>query len=306
MNKHRREFLKQVGAWSAGAAFAGPLLRITPELLADEAVAPVVSVAKGKDYQALVTAVLKPLGGIEAFVRQGQKVVVKPNIGWDRKPELAANTHPQVVLAVVKAALAAGAAQVMVFDRSCNDARKSYASSGIQQAVEAIGDKRVTCPFMEDRKYIPIKIEKGQTLKQWALYKDAVEADAYINVPIAKHHSLAKLTLGLKNIMGIMGDARQQIHKAMAQSVADLNTVVRPKLTIIDATRILIAHGPQGGKPEDVKELDTLIASADTVAADAYAATLFALKPADVPIIAAAAKMGLGEMDLGKIKVVEA
>ena len=125
-------------------------------------------------------------------------------------------------------------------------------------------------------------------------------------MPIAKHHVLSKLTLGLKNVMGVIGGNRGEIHKDIPQRLADLNLVIRPKLTIIDATRILLRNGPTGGNLKDVKVLDTLIASTDTVAADAYATTLFGMKPADVKSTVAAAKMGLGEMDLSKVKIVKA
>ncbi len=269
---------------------------------------PLLSVAKGKDYTELVATVLKPVGGITAFVHRGDRVVVKPNIGWDRTPEQAANTHPDVVKAVVRQCLAAGAKRVLVFDRSCQEQRHCYSKSGIQAAVESIGDSRVQCIFPDENRYVPVKIEKGKSIHEFEFYKDALEAecDCYINVPIAKHHVLSKLTLGLKNVMGVLGGNRGEIHKNIAQRVADLNLVIRPKLTIIDATRILLRNGPSGGKLTDVKVLDTLIASADIVAADAYATTLFGMKPADIKPTVAAAKLGLGEMDLAKVRIVKA
>ena len=134
--------------------------------------------------------------------------------------------------------------------------------------------------------------------------RDAVEADCYINVPIAKSHSIARLTLGLKNIMGMMGGNRGSIHRQLAPSLADLNSVIVSKFTLIDATRILLRHGPQGGNLDDVKVLDTLIASTDMVAADAYATTLFDLKPEDIASTVAGHEMGLGEINLDKVKIV--
>jgi uncharacterized protein (DUF362 family) len=234
--------------------------------------------------------------------------VVKPNIGWDRKPEQAANTHPEIVKAVIRQCLDAGAQQVLVFDRSCNDERRSYAASGIQAAVESLGDSRAQCVFQDKNKFVPVKIENGKSLQQFDFYKDALgpDCDCYINVPVAKHHCLAKLTLGLKNIMGIIGGNRGEIHKDLGQRIADLNLVVRPTLTIIDATRILLRNGPTGGNLEDVKVLDTLVASTDTVAADAYATTLFDMKPEEIVATVAAAHLGLGEMDLSKLRIVEA
>jgi uncharacterized protein (DUF362 family) len=263
-----------------------------------------VAVATGKDYAAITTKAIAALGGIGAFVKAGDKVVVKPNIGWDRAPEQAANTHPIVVKTLVELALKAGAKKVMVFDRPCNDARRCYNNSGILAAVESIKDPRATCTYVANEDFIPVQIKNGVVIQEWDLYRDAVECDCYINAPIAKHHGLAKLTMGLKNIMGICGGTRGKIHQQIGEKLADLNMAVRSKLTVIDATRILLRNGPQGGRLEDVKVLDTLIASADPVAADAYAATLFEMKPEQIDAVVAAHKRGLGEMDLAKINVV--
>jgi uncharacterized protein (DUF362 family) len=303
---NRREFLEQVAAWSAGVAAAAPLFRIDSAYAqADQAAESLLAVAKGKDYAALVKRVLKPLGGMGAFVKKGDRVVVKPNIGWDRTPEQAANTHPEVVKALVKQALDAGAKEVLVFDRPCNEARLTYKNSGIKEAVESLGDKRASCPFLDERKWMPVKIEKGKVVKEWRLYGDAVRADCYINVPVAKHHGVGRLTLGLKNVMGVMGDNRGKIHRKLGQSLADINLVIAPKLTVIDATRILLRHGPSGGNLDDVKVLDTLVASADMVAADAYATAFFDMKPEDVSATVAAHEMGIGEINLEKVKIVK-
>ena len=304
----RREFLRQVAAWSAGLTVAGPLFQVTRSMYAAEvapAVMPTLALATGTDYEKLVARVLGALGGINKFVRVGAKVVVKPNIGWDRNPAQGADTNPQVVKALVKQALDAGASKVMVFDRSCNDNRRCYSNSGIAEAVESIGDRRVVCEFIDDRKFVPVKIEKGVSITEWQFYKDALDADCYINVPVAKHHGLSRLTLGMKNVMGVIGGKRGEIHQSIGQRLADLNTVIRPKLTVIDATRILLRHGPQGGNLADVKVLDTLMASTDPVAADAYATTLFDLKSDAIESTRAAYRAGLGEMDLSKVRVLK-
>ncbi|MEA3469031.1 MAG: DUF362 domain-containing protein [Thermodesulfobacteriota bacterium] len=299
----RRNFLKQVAVWSSGVLLAEPVFRITPDLLASETVSPLLSIGTGKDYTSLVSSVLQPLGGIAAFVKPGDQVVVKPNIGWDRRPEQGANTHPEIVRAVVELAIQAGAKTVMVFDRTCNEKRRCYVNSGIQSALESIGNKKVQCSHVDKRKFIPVTIEKGKSINKWSFYKDALQADCYINIPVAKHHSLAQLTLGLKNTMGVIGGNRGKIHGNMGQNLADLNTVIRADLTIIDATRILLRNGPQGGNIKDVKVLDTILASPDPVAADAYATTLFGIKPEQIDSTRAAAAMGLGEMDLKKMDI---
>ena len=205
---HRRQFLRDVLLWSAGATLALPRFTIRTEALAAEKPPPLVSVARGADYPALVTQVLEPLGSMAAFVRPGDRVVVKPNIGWDRSPEQGANTHPQVVRAVVEAALAAGAARVLVFDRTCNEPRRCYASSGIEAAVQAIGDRRAVIEHADPRKFVPMEISRGQALTNWAIHRDALDCDCYINLPVAKHHGLSGLTLGLKNSMGAIGGNR--------------------------------------------------------------------------------------------------
>ncbi len=301
----RRNFLKQVALWSAGLTLSPPLFRLIPELNAQTRPS-LVAVTEGADYGALVSKVLGPLGGIQTFVKKGQKVVVKPNIGWDRTPEQGADTHPEVVKALVRLALEAGASQVLVFDRPCNEERRCYNNSGIKRAVESLGDRRVLCPYMDNRKFIPVRIAKGKSVSEWEFYKEALEADCYINVPVAKHHSSAGLSLGLKNIMGILGGYRGKIHFSLGQRIADLNTVLKPHLTVMDATRILLRNGPQGGDLKDVKVLNTLMASTDIVAVDAYATTtLFHLKPEEIESTQAAYQLGLGEIDLKKIKVVK-
>jgi uncharacterized protein (DUF362 family) len=302
----RRDFLKQVMLWSAGISTSVPAFRIGSELLAAERAAPVVAHATGKDYYRLTAMVLEPLGGIGTFVKSGEKVVIKPNIAWDRNPEQAANTHPLVVKALVELSLEAGAGKVMVFDRSCNEPRRCYVNSGIQQVMKSIKDKRLAYYHPDDRKFIPVNIERGKAVNRLEIYRDALEADTYINVPVAKHHSLSRLTLGLKNSMGVLGGNRGSMHHNLGQKLADLATVIRPKLTLIDATRILLRNGPQGGSLDDVKILDTLVASADPVACDAFATTLFDLAPAEIASTVAAYKMGLGEMDLERMQIIQA
>lgn len=300
----RRKFLKDVFLWTAGISVSIPHISI-PEVFAGQIPNPAIAVARGKDYEALVERVLSSLGGMGSFVRPGDKVVVKPNIGWDRSPQQAANTHPLVVKALVEQALAAGASTVLVFDRTCNEERRCYNNSGIIDALKSLKNKRVKYDYIDNRKFVPVDIKKGKSLTRWEIYRDALEADSYINVPVAKHHGLSRLTLGLKNSMGIIGGRRGQLHHDLGQKLADLATVIKPQLTVIDATRILLRNGPQGGDLDDVKVNDTLIASTDPVAADAYATTLFGLEPQDIESTVAAYKMGLGEMDIKKMRIIE-
>jgi len=181
--------------------------------------------------------------------------------------------------------------------------RRTYENSGIPAALKDL--KNVDVRYMEEERYKKVSL-KGTFLKEWELYGEALSADVFINVPIAKHHSLTGLTLALKNMMGIMGGDRGFIHRQIEDALADVNGAVKSHLVVIDATRILTAHGPTGGSLRDVKVLNKVIASTDIVAADAYATGLFGLKPHDVPITVTAAKRGLGEINLEKVRIVKA
>lgn len=299
---NRREFLRDVLLWSAGLSLAAPRFTVSTVLAAPDP-SPLVAVGTGADYVKLTAAVFEGLGGMGKFIRHGDRVVVKPNIGWDRAPDQAANTHPLVVRAVIDQALAAGASSVQVFDRPCNDPRRSYKNSGIEDMVRSIRDRRVRIEHLDERKFVPVDIARGKAVSRLEIYRDALEADCYINVPVAKHHGLSRLTLGLKNSMGVLGGNRGRMHHDLGQKLADLATVLRPALNIIDATRILLRNGPQGGSLADVKTIDTIIASADPVAADAWATTLFGLEPGDIESTVAAHAMGLGEMNIDAMQL---
>ncbi|MGC8623900.1 MAG: DUF362 domain-containing protein [Phycisphaerae bacterium] len=301
---NRREFVRQVAAWSAASA-AVPFFDVEFAHSAPRGPS-TLAVGKDTDYADLVNRVVAKVGGMGAFVKRGDKVVVKPNIGWDRTPAQAANTNPEVVKAVVKLVLDQGAKEVLVFDRPCDNPQRCYHNSGIQQAVASIGDHRARCEFMQNWKFVPVQIKHAKVLHEWPLYRPALEADCYINVPIAKNHNITRLTLGLKNTMGVCGGNRGHIHQQIPEKLTDLALVIAPKVTIIDATRIMLRNGPSGGSLKYVKVLNTLLASTDPVAADAYATTLFGLKPTDIAPTVAAYRRGLGEIDLAKIRIIEA
>lgn len=301
----RRQFIlvSLRAALATAAAGAVPALWLPRPVLA-AAPGPLVALRKGGNIPQLVDEVLAALGGMKNFVKAGETVVVKPNIGWDRTVELAANTHPLVVRRVIEHCLEAGAKKVQVFDRSCNDPRRCYVASGIQEAVEGLGSERVSIEHMERRAYQDLDIGRGVELTRWSFYQPALEADRFINLPIAKHHSISRLTLGMKNVMGVIGGNRGMLHRRLDEALADINSVVHSDLTLIDATRILVANGPQGGRLEDVRQSETLVASADIVAADALATTLFDLKPEEISTLVTAARRGLGVMDLAKVRKV--
>jgi uncharacterized protein (DUF362 family) len=262
-----------------------------------------LAVARGPSPEALVTQALAAIGGIERFVKRGYNVIVKPNICVaGRGPEFAATTNPEVMATLVKLCLGAGAKSVRVMDYPFSGtAQQAYVSSGIGDAVKAAGG---AMELMAEMKFADTPIPSGKDLKSWQIYQPILQADLVINVPIAKDHGLARLTLAGKNLMGVIQD-RGSIHRDLGQRIADLASLIKPQLTIIDAVRILMANGPTGGNLADVKQANTIIASQDMVAADAYAATLFGLTAKDIAYIGASAQMGLGTMDLKSIKVAE-
>ena len=300
---NRRKFLQQVSLFSVGLTLVVPRFSISNAFASSPPLSR-LALVKGTNYGQITREAVATLGGMNQFVRPGDSVVIKPNIGWDRSVEQGANTHPLVVKALVEMVLEAGGSRVLVFDHTCNEKRRCYRNSGMEEVLGAMG-RAVKLEHIDDRKFIPVDIEKGISLTRWDIYKEALLADCYINVPVAKHHGLSRLTLGLKNNMGVIGGNRGRLHHDLGQKLADLATVVKPQLTVVDATRMLMKNGPQGGRVKDVRKADTVVASTDPVAADAYVTTLFGLRPEEISSTVAAHKMGLGEMNLDRISVKE-
>jgi uncharacterized protein (DUF362 family) len=262
-----------------------------------------MAVIRGPDPAAITRAAVDILGGMAAFISPGYDVIIKPNICTDyHPPEYASTTNPTVVATLVTMCLEAGAKRVRVMDYPFGGTPQSaYQISGIAEAVEAAGGEM---HIMTQQKYIQVDIPLGKDLKKVEIYPDILEADLLINVPIAKHHGSTRLTLGEKNLMGTILD-RNLMHINLTQRIADLTSLVQPGLTVIDAVRILTNHGPTGGNLDDVRQTNTIIASRDIVAADAYATTLFGLTYADIGYIQASAELGLGTTDLGSIDLRE-
>jgi uncharacterized protein (DUF362 family) len=306
----RRQFIKLGGAAAAGLALFGagctpPISqagRRTPAApTGDQAY---LSVARGADPATITEAAIAALGGIERFVKSGDDVIIKPNVCVNyRTPEYAATTNPAVVAAVVTLCLEAGARRVRVMDTPFPGitAESAYEVSEIGAAVKAAGGEM---EVMGPVKFIETAIPEGKDITAWEVYQDVLDTDVLINVPIAKTHNLARLSLGVKNLLGVITKPNQ-MHQNLGQRAADLASLVRPTLTVVDAVRIMTTHGPTGGSLNDVREANTIIASHDFVAADAYAATLFGLTGSDIAYVKAAADMGLGTLDLGSVNVEE-
>jgi uncharacterized protein (DUF362 family) len=264
---------------------------------------PDLVVARNAEPEDLVRRAMAALGGMNQYVHSGDDVIIKPNICVAYHTyEYAATTNPWVVAALVKMSLESGAKRVRVMDFPFGgSADEAYARSGIQQAVVEAGGEMETMPLY---RFARADIPDGVDVRQLDIYQEILNANVVINVPIAKHHGLAKLTLGMKNLLGVVKD-RPSMHHNIGQRLADLASRVRPALTVVDAVRILTANGPTGGNLEDVKKLDTIIISPDIVAADAYGATLFGMRPDDLDYVRAGVNMGLGKGDLTSLKIEE-
>jgi uncharacterized protein (DUF362 family) len=296
---NRREFLQTATAAIAGIGLSMLKGVVSPGEAAQKPQKVDLAVVQGLLPAQITRMAIDALGGMRMFISRGDVVVVKPNIGWDRLPEQAANTNPEVVAELVRLCVEAGAKKVKVFDRPVNDARRCYVQSGIAAAARAAG---ADVNYVDDRNFKEMEI-KGISLKSWPLYTEIIEADKVINVSIAKHHGLSKLTLSMKNLMGVMGGRRSMIHQRIDESIVDLAMKIKPKLTVLDAVRILVDNGPQGGHPQDVRKLDTVIAGVDQVAIDSYGATLFGMKGSDLGWVRIGQEAGFGNMDLTKLGI---
>lgn len=313
----RREAMLQllrVGGVAAGATAAGVWLsehsfRPVPahaeqarrdHRVANEEQYPRITVVQGGEPKELVQTALENLGGMKRFVSKNDSVVVKPNIAWDRTPEQAACTNPDVVAEVVRQCWQAGAKRVIVTDCSCNEPRRCYHRSGIQAAALAAGAE-VILPDTEKFREVEMG---GVVLKNWPVFGPFLDADKVINLPIAKHHSLVGCTLGMKNWYGILGGERNRLHQQIHQSLADLASFMLPTVTLLDAYRILVRNGPTGGNLEDVELKKTMVAGTDPVAIDAYAAKAWwNLDPAQLPYLEMTQARGLGTVDYDKLPV---
>lgn len=270
----------------------GHTVAVNPQL-------PEMAIATGEDPARLARQALEELGGIGRFVARGDVVLVKPNIGWDRTAEQAANTNPEVVAEVVRQCANAGAKRVIVTDVSCNDPRRCFERSGIAAAAQRVGAE-VILPDPSMFKEVDLQ---GEILRAWLVFSPFLTVDKIINIPIAKHHSLTGTTLGMKNWYGMLGGPRHQLHQKIHESLVDLADFVRPTLTMIDCYRILLRNGPTGGNLQDVVLKKTMVAGTDPVALDAYVAKAFwNLDVAALPYLKIAADRGLGTYEFEKVR----
>lgn len=301
----RRRFIGGGVAAAAAISWNNPLFADAPAGAGDAADGDspwdVVAVRNGGAVE-MFEAGIAALGGMGAFVREGQSVLVKPNIAWDQPPEIPANTNPELVGAIVRHCLAAGASRVLVLDHTCHNWERSYENSGIAAAVTEAGG--VMGHANQERHYREVELPEARSLKTTLYHREVLETDVFINVPILKHHGGTRLTMCMKNLMGVVWDRRFFHANNLDQCIADLCFAPRvPDLNILDAFRILRRHGPQGRAEDDGEIVRYQMLGRDMVALDSAGARLFGMEPLEVGHIRLAAEMGGGEADLGKLRV---
>ena len=314
----RRQFLLRTAAACGLSAVAGvwgyvfyskePVRRSDSKIytfrdyrVEEKKIYPQLAVARGKDADKMVRAAIERIGGMGRFVSPGEKVLLKPNAAWDRQPEQAANTNPAVVASVVKLCLEARASEVWVTDVSVNDPYRCFARSGIEDAVKRAGGK---IRLAAENDFVLTDL-KGESLKVWPVSRFYHEADKVINMPIVKHHSLSKCTMAMKNLYGSLGGQRNRLHQDINTAIADLASAIRPTLTVMDATRVLMRNGPTGGNLSDVSIQNTVVAGIDIVAVEAYGLRFLGLSIEDIPFIGMAEKRGIGISDWKSLNVAE-
>jgi len=289
---------KPKGSFRRGAE---RLERVPDHRVVEPEVAAKMAIARGPNASENTRRAIEAIGGMQAFVRKGESVVIKPNVGWNRSPEQAANTLPEVVATVIRTVKAAAASKIWVVDVPVNDAERCFTRSGIGDAARASG-ARVILP--DSNAFRRVNAE-GVTLRTVEVFYPLLEADRVINIPVAKHHGLTGATLAMKNWYGVLGGHRVLLHQDIHRSIVDLALMVKPTLTILDGTRVLMANGPSGGSLDDVKRMDTIAVSTDEVAIDAFGATLLEKKATDIEFIGLAERRRLGTSDYRSLDPIE-
>lgn len=260
----------------------------------------------GGEPEVMFRRAIAEMGGMKNFIKPGQKVVVKPNIGWDKVPELAGNTNPKLITEIVKQCFAAGAKEVTVFDHTCDDWQKCYKNSGIEAAAKTAGAK--VMPAHLETYYCNVSLPQGKKMKSAKIHQAILDCDVWINVPILKNHGGANLTMSMKNHMGIVWDRGFFHQNDLQQCIADICTLQKKAvLNVVDAYRIMKTNGPRGRSASDVVLTKGLFLSQDIVAVDTAAAKFFN-QVREMPLdtvghLANGQALKIGTMDLDKLNI---
>ncbi|MBK7105367.1 MAG: DUF362 domain-containing protein [Ignavibacteriae bacterium] len=301
---NRRDFFKKTSYAGAAActyfSFGDKLNLFANSKTVSSEVYDLVAI-KGGEPDLMFDEAIKSFGGMKKFVKKNQKVVIKPNIGWDTIPERAANTNPKLISQIVKHCFDTGAKDVYVFDHTCDNWNKCYTNSGIEKAAKDAGAKVV--PGNSESYYQNVEIKNGKNLKSTTEHELILDCDVFINVPILKNHSSAELTMAMKNLMGNVWDRGFWHRNNLHQCIADYATFRKPDLNIVDAYFVMKKNGPRGVSKDDVLTLKSQIISTDIVAADSAATKLFGREPSEIGYIKIADEMRIGTMDLSKLKI---
>ena len=299
----RREFLKKTAAigFGAGLYFLPRGLRTAANLAAEESIYPDMAALKGAGPAAMFDRGIKMLGGMGRFVKNGQTVVIKPNMSWDLAPEYGANTSPDLVAAVVRHCKDAGARRVMLMDHAIDNWESSGKNSGVLNAAVRAGAVHV--PAEREGYYHSVAIDRGRRLKETKIHESLLECDVLINIPVLKHHGGAGLTGSIKNLMGCVWNRRIYHSSGLNTCMADFLFVKKPDLNIVDAYRVITRNGPRGGSLDAVAQMGTLLISPDIVAVDTAASMLLGRKQGEVEPVRLAAEAGFGQMDLSKLNI---
>jgi uncharacterized protein (DUF362 family) len=256
---------------------------------------------KGAEPDVMFDKAIESMGGMGKFVARGKVVLVKPNIGWDVAPEYGGNTNPKLVKRIIEHCYHAGAKKVYVFDHTCDRWTKTYLKSGIQLAAQDAGATVVS--GASEGYYQDVQVPGGQTLTEAKVHEVLLSADVFINVPILKHHGSSKVTIGMKNLMGVVWDRGYWHRNDLHRCIADFASYRKPDLTIVDAYYVMKQNGPRGTSKEDVLTMKSQIVSTDIVAADAASAKLFGVEPDEIPYITMADQMKLGRKNLDALSI---
>lgn len=304
----RRDFLKAFAV--AGAAVtvqrAGAMDVMSQSVAGAESGKVDLVAVMGGEPDEMFRRAIAELGGMKNYVKPGMKVAVKPNIGWDKVPELAGNTNPKLVAEIIKECFEAGASEVTVFDHTCDDWIKCYKNSGIEDAAKAAGAK--VMPAHLESYYRSINLPRGKKMKTAKVHEAILDSDVWINVPVLKNHGGANLTISMKNLMGIVWDRGYFHQNDLQQCIADICSMDKKAvLNVVDAYRIVKTNGPRGRSASDVVLTKGLFVSPDIVAVDTAAAKFFN-QVREMPLesvghLANGQALGIGTMDLDKLNI---